>query len=88
VLSDWPFPAQIRGIMQSSNFPYGSGFGADIREKDILSVLGEIEKDRTIRGSRGKQVSWLSSRTPGLDWPGHSLPGKIKSRMKMSPLYM
>jgi hypothetical protein len=42
-----------------------------------------MEKDRVVRGSKDKQVSWLSSRTPGLDWPGHSLPGKIKIGTEM-----
>lgn len=62
--------------------------GAGIREKGKPSGLGEMEMEQTARGSRGKQVSWLSSRTPGLDWPGHCLPGKIKSGIEIWPLYI
>jgi hypothetical protein len=63
----------------------GNCFAADvdIHVKNKRSASGGMEKDQTVRGNRDKQVSWLSFRAPGLDWPGHSLPGKIKIRTEM-----
>jgi hypothetical protein len=77
-------PNQWRSYGDDNPFAGGAG----IREKGKPFGLGEMEMDQTIRGSRGRQLSWISSRTPGLNWPGHSLPGKIKSGMKIQSLYI
>jgi hypothetical protein len=55
----------------------------DIQAKDKRSASGGIEKGQTACGSKDKYVSWLSSRAPGLDWPGYSLPGKRKIGTEM-----
>ncbi len=61
---------------------YSLAGGAGIREKDMLSVSGEMERNQAVDGSRGKEVRRLSSRIPHGDERSEIHGGPIGKRQE------